>query len=76
MDLHTACYEKILAGEGFGLSETENAIDLVYQIRNYEEAVIVGRDNRSTKSANGASKRVRPALTIKRSIGNSGSNNK
>ena len=49
MDLHTACYEKILAGEGFGLSETEKAIDLVYQIRNHEEAVIVGRDNGSTK---------------------------
>jgi UDP-N-acetyl-2-amino-2-deoxyglucuronate dehydrogenase len=33
-DLHTACYEKIIMGEGYGLEESKKAIDLVYQIRN------------------------------------------
>lgn len=35
-DLHTACYEKILAGEGFGLQETRKTIELVHKIRNYK----------------------------------------
>jgi UDP-N-acetyl-2-amino-2-deoxyglucuronate dehydrogenase len=35
-DLHTACYEKILAGEGFGLQETKRAIEIVHQIRNFK----------------------------------------
>jgi UDP-N-acetyl-2-amino-2-deoxyglucuronate dehydrogenase len=35
-DLHTKCYEKILAGEGFGLAETKKTIDLVHQIRNFK----------------------------------------
>lgn len=34
-DLHTRCYERIIAGEGFGLDETRGAIDLAYQIRNF-----------------------------------------
>lgn len=34
-DLHTKCYEKVLAGEGFGLDETRAAIELVHKIRNY-----------------------------------------
>jgi UDP-N-acetyl-2-amino-2-deoxyglucuronate dehydrogenase len=33
-ELHTACYEKILKGEGFGLDETRLAIEIVHQIRN------------------------------------------
>jgi UDP-N-acetyl-2-amino-2-deoxyglucuronate dehydrogenase len=33
-ELHTACYEKILKGEGFGLNETRQAIEIVHQIRN------------------------------------------
>ena len=32
-DLHTVCYQKILAGEGFGLLEAGKAIELAYQIR-------------------------------------------
>lgn len=33
-DLHTLCYEKVLAGEGFRLEENKKAISLVHQIRN------------------------------------------
>jgi Predicted dehydrogenases and related proteins len=33
-DLHTVCYEKILAGEGFGLREAKRSIEAVYRIRN------------------------------------------
>ncbi len=36
-DLHTKCYEKILAGEGFGLDESRKAIELVQQIRNFKK---------------------------------------
>jgi UDP-N-acetyl-2-amino-2-deoxyglucuronate dehydrogenase len=36
-DLHTACYKKILADEGFGLQETKKAIELVHQIRNFKQ---------------------------------------
>jgi len=32
-DLHTVCYEKVLAGEGFGLKDTRAAIELVCGIR-------------------------------------------
>jgi UDP-N-acetyl-2-amino-2-deoxyglucuronate dehydrogenase len=35
-DPHTACYEKILAGEGFELQETKRAIEIVHQIRNFK----------------------------------------
>lgn len=34
-DLHTKCYEQILCGDGFGLSETKRAIEIVHQIRNF-----------------------------------------
>ena len=34
-DLHTRCYEKIMAGDGYGLTETRGSIDLVHQIRNF-----------------------------------------
>lgn len=33
-DLHTKSYEKILNGEGFGIEETRNAINIVHHIRN------------------------------------------
>lgn len=33
-DLHTTCYEKILAGDGFGLDDSKKAIEAVYDIRN------------------------------------------
>lgn len=32
-DLHTVCYRKILAGEGFGIQEAGKAIEVAYQIR-------------------------------------------
>jgi UDP-N-acetyl-2-amino-2-deoxyglucuronate dehydrogenase len=32
-DLHTLCYEKVLAGEGFGLEEVRPVIELVHDIR-------------------------------------------
>ncbi len=33
-DLHTKSYQEILAGRGFGLSESQQSIQTVYQIRN------------------------------------------
>ncbi len=36
-DLHTVCYKKVLAGEGFGLQETKRAIEIVHQIRNFKK---------------------------------------
>jgi UDP-N-acetyl-2-amino-2-deoxyglucuronate dehydrogenase len=33
-DLHTKSYQEILAGNGFGLGEAQQSIDIVYQIRN------------------------------------------
>jgi len=36
VDLHTKCYEKILAGEGFGLEENRAAISIVSDIRSNE----------------------------------------
>jgi UDP-N-acetyl-2-amino-2-deoxyglucuronate dehydrogenase len=32
-DLHTKCYEQILAGNGFGIREARDSINLVYQLR-------------------------------------------
>lgn len=32
-DLHTTVYEKILAGDGFGVEDARSSIELVYQIR-------------------------------------------
>jgi UDP-N-acetyl-2-amino-2-deoxyglucuronate dehydrogenase len=34
-DLHTKCYEQILAGNGFGLEESKKAIEVVHKIRNF-----------------------------------------
>ena len=36
-DLHTVCYQKILAGEGFGIQENKKAIEIVHQIRNFKD---------------------------------------
>ena len=33
MDLHTKSYEKILSGEGFGIEETRQAIEIVHTVR-------------------------------------------
>ena len=34
-DLHTVCYENVLAGNGFELHETKRAIEIVSEIRNF-----------------------------------------
>ena len=41
-DLHTVSYQKILSGEGFEISESRNAINIVYQIRNTQPVGLVG----------------------------------
>jgi len=34
-DLHTASYQHILEGKGFGIYDSKHAIETVYTIRNY-----------------------------------------
>ena len=34
-DLHTVSYQKIFNGEGYGLSDAKNSIEIVSEIRNY-----------------------------------------
>ncbi len=41
-DLHTQSYKKILAGEGFGLSEARTAIEIVHSIRTHKPIGLVG----------------------------------
>ena len=41
-ELHTKSYEKILAGEGFRISEARNCINIVYDIRNATPIGLVG----------------------------------
>jgi len=41
-DLHTVSYQKILAGEGFEIGESRNAINIVYDIRNAQPIGLVG----------------------------------
>ena len=41
-DLHTRSYEEVLAGRGFGLSETRPSIQLVSDIRNSHISITVG----------------------------------
>ena len=41
-DLHTLSYQDIIAGNGFGLSDAENAINTVYKIRNAEAIGLKG----------------------------------
>jgi UDP-N-acetyl-2-amino-2-deoxyglucuronate dehydrogenase len=41
-ELHTKSYEKILAGEGFRISEAKNCINIVYEIRNTKPIGLVG----------------------------------
>jgi UDP-N-acetyl-2-amino-2-deoxyglucuronate dehydrogenase len=36
-DLHTASYQGIIAGQGYGLEEARNAVDIVYRIRNQKQ---------------------------------------
>lgn len=35
-DLHTVSYQKIIEGQGYGLIDAKNSIEIVSQIRNYE----------------------------------------
>jgi UDP-N-acetyl-2-amino-2-deoxyglucuronate dehydrogenase len=41
-DLHTRVYQRVLAGEGFGISEARPSIELVYQIRHSPAAKASG----------------------------------
>ena len=41
-ELHTRSYEEILKGNGFGLSESKRAIQIVHEIRNIEPIGLVG----------------------------------
>jgi len=41
-DLHTKSYEKIIKGNGFGLTDAENAVQLVHDIRNAELSPVTG----------------------------------
>lgn len=41
-ELHTLSYQKILNGEGFRISESRNAIETVYNIRNAQPVGLVG----------------------------------
>ena len=41
-DLHTRSYEEILAGNGYGIESTMNAIQIVYQIRNAKPVGLEG----------------------------------
>ena len=41
-DLHTQSYQKILSGNGFGLAETRNSIQIVHDIRHKEAIGVVG----------------------------------
>ena len=41
-ELHTVSYQKILNGEGFEISESRNAINIVYDIRNAHPIGLVG----------------------------------
>lgn len=37
-DLHTVAYKKILEGEGFGLEDARNSIEIVHRIRNFPKS--------------------------------------
>ena len=41
-DLHTVSYQAVLNGDGFGLEEARNSIELVHGIRNAEVKGLVG----------------------------------
>jgi UDP-N-acetyl-2-amino-2-deoxyglucuronate dehydrogenase len=41
-DLHTKSYEQILKGEGFRISESKVAVEIVHQIRNSKPIGLVG----------------------------------
>ena len=41
-ELHTQSYQQILSGNGYGISDTRKAIELVYDIRNKEVAGLKG----------------------------------
>lgn len=49
-DLHTNSYEKILSGEGFGIQETRQAIEIVHDIRHEKPIGLKGEYHPLTKS--------------------------
>ena len=38
-DLHTIVYEKTISGEGFGIEDARNSIELVYKLRNKQQNI-------------------------------------
>ena len=41
-DLHTESYKKIISGDGFGLDDARQSIEIVHDIRNSEKAELIG----------------------------------
>jgi UDP-N-acetyl-2-amino-2-deoxyglucuronate dehydrogenase len=44
-DLHTASYQGIINGKGYGLEEAKNAVDIVFRIRNQKPINAVGESH-------------------------------
>jgi UDP-N-acetyl-2-amino-2-deoxyglucuronate dehydrogenase len=51
-DLHTASYQEIVAGKGFGLEEVKPSIQTVFEIRNAREAALRGDYHPFLKTSN------------------------
>ncbi len=41
-DLHTKSYEKIIGGNGYGLADARQSIEIVHEIRNKETSPLQG----------------------------------
>ena len=41
-DLHTVSYQKVLSGQGFGLKDARNSIEIVHQIRHLKPTALIG----------------------------------
>jgi UDP-N-acetyl-2-amino-2-deoxyglucuronate dehydrogenase len=52
-DLHTKSYDKILMGQGFGLSDTKPCVQTVFEIRNAKESPPRGEYHPFLRSRNG-----------------------
>jgi UDP-N-acetyl-2-amino-2-deoxyglucuronate dehydrogenase len=50
-DLHTASYQGILAGEGYGLMDAKPSIDIVHEIRNQKPVPNAGEKHTMIKNA-------------------------
>ncbi len=50
-DLHSICYENILKGGGFGLSDTRQSIEIVHDIRNAKVIKLMGNEHPLAKES-------------------------